>query len=549
MGRAAAQSQSSPDGCSMSSPPANRASLVRNVQVTSSLGPGVFQVQSCHYRESLGHPFQFDLELLSDDTAIDIDALLGRPLTVKVRDAQGGDRFFSGLVRTVEQGGEADQVGLYRVAVAPWIALLQLGADCRIFQDKNALEIVGKVFADCGFSDFDAAALMGRYDPLPYRVQYNESHFDFVHRVLQAVGIYYYHRHGDGTHTLVLCDAPSGHKPFPGHARIPFRTQRSNALVEEHIHALRVRQEMQSGGYATKDYDATAPAADLTASDTASHSYPSGSLERFEYPGGFGGKDNRDAIATSRLAESACRSLEASGSAYSWGLSVGSVFSLDHFPRRDRNGPYLTTSIDLRIERFAADESVSGAGARPPRGFTFRCDFTAIPAAVQFRPKRTIKRPVIAGVQTAVVVVPTGYEPRTPYTDSVASARVQFHWDRAGNHDEKSSCWLRCSQPSAGSGWGSIFLPLAGNEVVVAFLNGDPDRPIIVGNVYNAANLPPRTLPDDPLKTIVQDVAGNFVALDSKEDSEWAMMYSPKDESRLKLGELEDNASDRPFGV
>jgi type VI secretion system secreted protein VgrG len=139
---------------------------------------------------------------------------------------------------------------------------------------------------------------------------------------------------------------------------------------------------------------------------------------------------------------------------------------------------------------------------------------------VQFRPARTAAAPRIDGVQTAVVVAPTGYDPRTPYTDSVASARVQFHWDRAGSDDERSSCWVRCSQPSAGCGWGSIFLPLAGNEVVVAFLNGDPDQPIVVGNVYNAANPPPRKLPDDAYKTIVQDVAGNFVALDSEKRSE-----------------------------
>jgi type VI secretion system secreted protein VgrG len=148
--------------------------------------------------------------------------------------------------------------------------------------------------------------------------------------------------------------------------------------------------------------------------------------------------------------------------------------------------------------------------------YSHRCRFRAIPASVQFRPPRTAATPRIDGVQTAVVVAPAGHDPRTPYTDSVASARVQFRWDRAGSDDEKSSCWVRCSQPSAGDGWGSIFLPLAGNEVIVAFLNGDPDRPIIVGNVYNAANLPPRTLPDDVFKTVVQDVAGNFLVLDSE---------------------------------
>jgi type VI secretion system secreted protein VgrG len=152
--------------------------------------------------------------------------------------------------------------------------------------------------------------------------------------------------------------------------------------------------------------------------------------------------------------------------------------------------------------------------------YSYRSGFKAIPASVQFRPQRSSPTPRIAGVQTAVVVAPVGQDSRVPYTDPSASARVQFHWDRAGSKDERSSCWLRCSQPSAGSGWGSIFLPLVGNEVIVAFEDGHPDRPIIVGNVYNADNKPPRTLPDDPFKTIVQDVAGNFFVLDSKKGSE-----------------------------
>jgi type VI secretion system secreted protein VgrG len=519
----------------MSSQQANKASLVRNVLVTSPLGPGVFQLQSCRYRESLGQPFPFDLELQSDDTAIDLDGLLGRPLTVGVTGLDGEDRLFSGLVRSVEQGGAEDQAGLYRLAVVPWISLLQLGSDCRIFQEKTSLEIVEQVFADCGFSDFDAAVLIGRYDPLPYRVQYNESHFDFVHRLLQAAGIYYYHQHGDGTHKLMLCDAPSAHKSFPGHARIPFRSLRSNALVEEHIHTLRVRQEVQPGGYATKDYDYTDPKADLTASDTASHSYPSGSFEQFEYPGGFGVDDDRDAIARSRLEVSGCRSQRVFGSAYSWGLSVGSVFSLDHYPRRDRNGSYLTTSIDLTIER-TDDESASGAGSRAAAPFTYRCDFTAIPADVQFRPERSIKRPVIAGVQPALVVAPAGQDEKKPYTDSFASAKVQFYWDRKGTNDEKSSCWLRCAHFSAGNGWGSVFLPRIGGEVAVAFVDGDPDRPMILGQLYNGENAPPLPLPDNAQKLVIKDDGGNYVELEPTDGDQTVTIYSPPDATSLTLG-------------
>lgn len=518
----------------MSSPQANRASLARNVVISSPLGPGVFRLRSGRYREALGQPFQFDLELQSDDTAIDLEGLLGKPLTVKVKGLDGGERFFSGLVRTADQGGEADQLGLYRLSVVPWISLLQLGSDCRIYQEKTCLEIVEQVFKDCGFADFETHALIGRYEPLPYCVQYNESHFDFVHRVLQTAGVYYYHQHGDGAHKLVLCDAPSVHKPFPGHARIPFRSLRNNALVEEHIHALRVRQEMQPVGYATRDYDYTDPKADLEATGKASHSYPCGSLEQFEYPGGFGVAADRDAIAKTRLAESECRSLEISGAAYSWGLSVGSVFSLDHYPRRDRNRSYLTTSIDLVIGRSTNDDS--GADREAANTFNYCCDFTAIPSDVQFRPARTVKRPVIAGVQPALVVAPTGQDEKTPYTDKFASAKVQFYWDRKGTNDETSSCWLRCVHFSAGNGWGSVFLPRIGGEVAVAFVEGDPDRPMILGHLYNGDNATPLSLDKESRRSVIKDDVGNYLFMSSADGHEAVRIHTARNDMYWAIG-------------
>jgi type VI secretion system secreted protein VgrG len=239
-------------------------------------------------------------------------------------------------------------------------------------------------------------------------------------------------------------------------------------------------------------------------------------------------------VAVVRIEQAECWDKDSDGEAHCLGLSAGYTFTLEGHPRSDQNQSYLTQAIDFSI---TADAPPEPGQAATRAVFSHRCRFRAIPASVQYRPERTAVVPRIDGVQTAVVVAPAGHDPNLPYTDAHASARVQFRWDRAGSNDEKSSCWVRLSQPSAGSGWGSIFLPLAGNEVVVAFLDGDPDRPLIVGNVYNADNKPPRDLPEHAVKTVIQDVAGNLIALDSEKDKESLSLRSPWNNMWMVLGD------------
>jgi type VI secretion system secreted protein VgrG len=501
----------------MASPAANRSATLERVAIDCSLGSDAFKTRSFRYTESLGQPFMGVLEATSKNAAIDFGQLLGKPLTVTATLPGGGQQHRSGLVRRVLQTGFERDLAVYELEIVPWIACLELGSDCRIFQNKSVVDILKKVFDDLGFSDYDVGGLVGNYQPLDFCVQYNETHFNFVHRLMQRAGIYYFHRHEAGSHTLVLADSHTSHGPFPGYAKISYRPAKQAALKEEHIFLWTAGEQMTTGKYTVKDYNFMNPTAKLLSTRTASHAYPHGDLERFEYPGGYATQAASDTVATARIEQSECREREFAGEAHCLGLSAGFTFGLEGQPRSDQNQSYLTEAIEFTI---SADEPAESGQAAPTTGYSHRCRFRAIPASAQFRPPRTAATPRIDGVQTAVVVAPAGYDPRTPYTDSVASARVQFRWDRAGSDDEKSSCWVRCSQPSAGNGWGSLFLPLAGNEVVVAFLDGDPDRPIIVGNVYNAANLPPRPLPDDPFKTVVQDVAGNFIAFDSEEDSE-----------------------------
>ena len=518
----------------MANPAANRSAALERVAVDSSLGSDALKARSFRYTESLGQPFTGVLEASSKNASIDCGQLLGTPLTVTATLPGGGQQHRSGLVRRVVQTGFERDLAVYELEIVPWIACLELGSDCRIFQNKSVVDILKKVFDDLGFSDYYVAGLVNSYQPLDFCVQYNESHFNFVHRLMQRAGIYYFHKHEAGSHTLVLADSHTSHGPFPGYAKIPYRPAKQAALTEEHIFLWKAGEQMTTGKYTVKDYTFTDPKAKLVSTRAASHAYPHGDLERFEYPGGYATQAGGDAVATARIEQSECREREFTGEAHCLGLSVGFTFALEGQPRSDQNQSYLTEAIDFTI---AADEPAEAGQAARATGYSHGSRFRAIPASVQFRPPRTAATPRIDGVQTAVVVAPAGYDPRTPYTDSVASARVQFRWDRAGSDDEKSSCWVRCSQPSAGDDWGCIFLPLAGNEVVVAFLNGDPDRPIIVGNVYNAANLPPRQLPDDPFKTIVQDVAGNFIVLDSEKGNESLTILTAFEDNFQMMGD------------
>jgi len=518
----------------MAGPVANRSAGLERVVVDCSLGTDAFRPRSFRYSESLGQPFTGILEAHSQNANIDFGQLLGKPLTVTATLPGGGQQHRSGLVRRVRQTGFEGNLAVYRLEIVPWIACLELGSNCRIFQNMSVVEILEQVFGDFGFSDYDSGKLVGSYDPIEFCAQYNESHGNFVHRLMQRFGIYYFHKHEAGKHTLVLCDSSTGHSPFPGYAKIPYRSAKQAALTEEHVFLWDSGEQMAPGKYSVKDYAFTNPKAELIATRSASHAYPHGDLEQFEYPGGYATQSDGDTVAVVRIEQAECWDKDSDGEAHCLGLSAGYTFTLEGHPRSDQNQSYLTQAIDFSI---TADAPPEPGQAGTSAVFSHRCRFRAIPASVQYRPERTALSPRIDGVQTAVVVAPAGHDPNVPYTDAHASARVQFRWDRAGSNDEKSSCWVRLSQPSAGSGWGSIFLPLAGNEVVVAFLDGDPDRPLIVGNVYNADNKPPRDLPEHAVKTVIQDVAGNLIALDSEKDKESLSLWSPWNKMWMVLGD------------
>lgn len=514
---------------------ASSAAVVQNVTVKTALGSDTFQVRSFRFRDRLGEPFQGLLELQSDADSVDLGKLLGEPVTVTVTLPEGGSRYFNGIVFEASQEAAAGDTTRYRIVMGPWLAFLDLGSDARIFQEKSAPDILDSVFQGLGFSAFQRTGLIGDYDPLEFCVQYNETHATFVHRLMQRFGIAYHHDHTADSHTLVLCDSPTSYQSLPGYASVPYRADGRTAENLEHVSHWTSTKRLRSGNYVAKDYDYLNPDSALLAQDSATQPCPHGDMELFHYPGGYTKQSPGNTVARIRIEEQACGQQRFEGTAHCWGFAVGKKFKLTDHPQSSCNSSYLTTAIDLSIDSLTDDGTAahrSGTAAR----FTHVCRLEAIPADVNFRPARTAPQPRIAGVQTAVVVGPQGQDPATPYTNAQGSLRLQFRWDRYGQSNAKSSAWVRCSQFWAGPGWGAVFLPRLGCEVAVAFEEGDPDRPLVIGSLYNAANPPPLSLPGDAQQLIVKDDGGNYLQFTPTSGSQVINIYSTTDDTKLQIG-------------
>ena len=516
----------------MSPATSNRELSTESVTLQTPLGSDAFSLQGFSYREELGRPFEMVLELESSTLDIDFTKLLGQSVTVTVTLPDGSKRPFNGLVSRFQRIGTVAAASRYRLTAVPWLLLLDKTSNSQIFQSMTSREILSQVFNDAGFSDFSLNGInyVRTWD---YCVQYRETLFGFASRLMEKEGMYYFFEHASGSHTLALCDSFSNHSSFPGYSTIPYAASGTASLVAEEIYQWNLDQSVQPGSYAVKDFNFTNPSSPLLSTETVPQQYANGSLEMFDYPGGFQVQSDGDNYATIRIDETNCQQTQYHGKAYCWGLSAGYSFTLSGFPVRAENQTYLTTR--MRLEMKLAD-ATPGSRSDASDRYAYDCEFSAIPLTTQYRSTSSTKKPLIHGVQTAVVVGPSGQSPTTPYTDEYGRVKVQFHWDRVGQNNENSSCWLRVSQISAGNQWGSLFTPRIGNEVVVAFEEGDPDRPMIVGCVYNASQMPPLSLPDNATHSIIQDDGGNYISLDPTSGAQLVTIYSPQDDTILKIG-------------
>jgi type VI secretion system secreted protein VgrG len=465
----------------------------RAMEIVTPLGDDVLLFHRMHGREELSRLSEFELDLLSAQGDIDIDKILGKNVTVKLELMGGSVRHFNGYVTRFAQAGMHGRYHAYRATVRPWLWFLTRTSDCRIFQDMSVPEIIRKVFEDHSVADVKNS-LTDSYAKWDYCVQYRETDFNFVSRLMEQEGIYYYFKHEEGRHTLVLVDAYSSHEPVDGYASLPFiASERVVRPEQEYIRQWDYAREIHPGNYALEDYDFERPSVDLAVKSRVRREHVLGDYEIYDYPGEYVRSADGEHYVQARLDELQTRFELAHGDSNARGLSVGHLFKLTGQPRSDQNREYLVLAANHSLV-YDEYESLDSAA----NGTSYHCSFSALASRQQFRPERATPKPVVQGPQTAVVVGPGGDE---IYTDKYGRVKVQFHWDRYGNKDENSSCWIRPSHPWAGKNWGMIAIPRIGQEVIVDFLEGDPDQPIITGRVYNAEQMPPYALPANMTQT------------------------------------------------
>ena len=512
----------------------------RMIAVNSPLGGDVLVFGRMTATEQLGRLFEFDLEMFSEKEDISPASVLGKNMTVRL-DLPNGTRYFNGFVtRFVHIDTHSQRYDAYRATLSPWLWFLTRTSDCRIFQNKKVPDIIKEIFREHGFSDAIKDSLSESYGEWEYCVQYRETDFNFVSRMMEQEGIYYYFTHENGKHVMVLADAYSSHKTFPDYAQVPyFPPDVHDHRERDHLSEWITVQQIQPGAYALNDFDFKAPRKDLKAVLKQPKGHPMADFEMYDYPGEYIEKSDGNSYSKIRLQELLAQHEVAHGRGNAAGLATGYLFSLTQCPRDDQNREYLIISA---VHRLEADDYESVAGAEGT-GKPYRCDISAIDAQQPFRAARLTPKPLMQGPQTAIVVGKSGEE---IWTDEYGRVKCQFPWDRYGKSDENSSCWIRVSQTWAGKKWGAMHIPRIGQEVIVDFLEGDPDQPIITGRVYNGINMPPYTLPDKATVSTLKSNSSkggdgfNEIRLEDKKDEEQLFIHAQRNQDiRVKKDAME----------
>ncbi|MGA2448621.1 MAG: type VI secretion system tip protein TssI/VgrG [Polyangiaceae bacterium] len=449
-------------------------------------------------REAISESFEYTLDVVSTQADLKAADVLNVAVTVQLERTDGAPqpRYWNGRVTEFQYLGTGDDgYSRYRFVVRAWLWYLSQGADCRVFQAMSVPDVIAKVFQDRGFSDFETALFEG-YQSREYVVQYRETDLAFVSRLMESEGIYYFFRHEANRHVLVLADSPSAHDPEPGcdtlavAARDPHRD-----ATTQYIRQWQALTALATSRFTHTDYDFRGPRTPLEVTRAASDRGASPDWERYDYPGGYTSTDVGEIYARVRVEQCRAGVQRWEGESNARGLTVGATFAVDHYERFDQNRKYLVIGADYHIR--GQDVLTSPGATDEP----FSCAFQAISADAVFRTPYKTPKQVARGPLTAVVVGPDGQE---IWTDNFGRIKVQFHWDRTGKRDQTSSCWMRVAQAWAGTGFGVQFIPRIGQEVLVDFLDGDPDRPLVTGCVYNGTHDLPFKLPNNQTQSGVR---------------------------------------------
>ncbi len=494
--------------------------------ISTPLGEDVLLLRTAQVHEELGRPFSIDAELISDDEDILLDNLLGKNVTISL-ETDEETRYFNGIITEFFQKENIDRNACYGAVIKPWFWLLTLSENCRIFQEKSYPDIIKSVFDDLGFSDYEDQ-LTGTYTPQEYVVQYNESDFNFVSRIMEQEGIYYYFSHTDSKHALVMIDDNS---VLPDNGEVPYNDIEDGGYDEdlEGIKKWENYRKLRTGGVSLTDFDFTTPSKKLDAVTADPKTGSISALQKFSYPGKYSerakGTDYTRILMEKENVEYEEKACEGNFRT----LFSGSQFTLVDHHRDDQNGSYLVTKFTCTLK---SDAYISSSNEENTE--LYSCKFIAISSNVVYRPQITTTKPKMTGPQTAMVVGKSGEE---IWTDKYGRVKVLFHWDRVGEGDEKSSCWIRVSQSWAGKSWGSIQIPRIGQEVLIDFLHGDPDQPIIIGSVYNGSSMPPFTLPANATMSGVKSRSSkggggfNEFSLEDKKGEEKIFIHGEKDQT------------------
>lgn len=469
----------------------------RETKLTTGLGGEQVDFVSMTARETLSKPFEVELQITAHLGELDLAPHLGESIAVELSEGDEVVRHFNGILTEGVYLREEGDGFYYNLSLRPFTHFLDSQRGFAIFQDMTVIDIIKKVFSRAGVQHYELKHT-GSYENFEYCVQYGESDFQFLSRLMEQEGLYYFFEHSEDKHVMVICDNASSHKdsdvgkmafnPTGGTAQ----SYRTSSDLGGHHFLEKFTERVASSGHekvSLRDYNFKKPteAVEGKASDKSIH--PNDKQELYEYPGQFIDKGRANRLSEVRLEELRARRQTYAGQTTAKGVCAGTVLEIENHPTKRLNGKYMVIST---YHTLRAQSYHSGTASAEQD----QINFVAIPEKTQFRAERVTKKPRVIGVESAVVTGPSG---ETIYTDEYGRIKVRFHWDRSGSADEKSTCWIRVSQTG---GLGNVILPRVGHEVLVDFLHGDPDQPVVVGRVFNAEHMPVYDLPANKTRAV-----------------------------------------------
>lgn len=505
-----------------------------NVTVSgSAVPPGALLFASLDGGETLSELFSYVVQLKTPDTLnlgyvspaanLPLKPMVGKDLCVNIELDGGGKRHISGLVTAARVVGHEGRSATYELRMEPWVKLLTHTSDYKAFQNKTVVDILDEVLAEYPYPV--EKRLVESYPVRTWQVQYGETDFDFLQRLMQEWGIYWWFEHSEDSHTLVLADAISAHKACPDSPLVEWH-QEGLKLDKEFIHTITANESLRTGQWVLDDFDFTKPRSLLANTVANPRETGHATYEHYEWPGDYFDKSEGEMLTRIRMEAQRSPGSRVLGGGNIRTLMTGYTFTLENYPTAEVNQEYLLMQTLLFVQDNAQHSGQD-------QHFTFSTRFELHPTREVFRPQRTVSKPHTKGPQSAIVTGPAGQE---IWTDQYGRVKVQFGWDRYGKMDENSTCWIRVSYPWAGKGFGMIQIPRIGQEVLVDFKNGDPDLPIIVGRTYNQDTMPPWGLPGMASQSGIFSHSlyggptnGNMLRFDDKTGAEEVKFHAEKD--------------------